>query len=209
MNKAYYIVVDTETGGLDEKATGLLSLAWALYDNDGKLMDKHYETCRPEVVDHETCTPKALSVNGFTLEEIAMRETIDTETARRFWDKVDLLATNLDDQLIWVGQNAPFDIRFMMSKSDKFVLDTRGNWVPMPSSKHLDLAIIDTKTMIRDLRNRKGRPSSSTAFANFIVDFPEVVSRAVEINKEVFGVEDAGHHDARFDVSLCVAIMEE
>ena len=186
------VIIDTETGGLDPTKNALLSSAWIAVDTDLNVMDARYEVCRPEGETNDTnCTAQALNVNGFKQEDIAKRAFTDTKVANRLCKYFRQLSSHFE--IVWVGQNASFDIGFINEKTD----------LPFPQ-----YIVMDTKQSIGKLRTHFKKPNSSKAMGSFLSDFPQIKWRAGELNSSIFGVGDGVHHDARFDVCCCLAILE-
>lgn len=194
-----YVIVDTETGGFSPEKNAFLSLAFVALgvdesdDSQPLKVESFYGLCRPEIVDETTCTKGALDVNGFSIEEIKTREVIDTDLAKGFWGtyaKYEKIAEERGSKVYFVGQSAPFDIGFLQTKA----------------GIKKSLNIIDTKDMIQGIRTDYNRPNSSNSFKHIITDFPEFVESANKYNKNIFGV-NSKHHDARFDVCLCLTLL--
>ncbi len=95
-----YIVIDTETTGLDSRYNDILEVA-AIHIKDGNIIDTFSELCYSEKISDET-----VSINHITKDMV--------QSARKVWEVVDDFTQFIGDLPI-IGHNVDFDISFISS----------------------------------------------------------------------------------------------
>ena len=102
---------DTETTGTDPVANDIIQIA-AIVEIDGEIKEKINLFCQP--FDYDTIQPKALEVNGRTIEEFHSFPT-PQETFKVFSKLLSKYINQYDkmDKFIPAGYNAKFDIDFL------------------------------------------------------------------------------------------------
>lgn len=110
-----FCAVDLETTGLNPGEHVILAIGAVVFDEDGNVIDLFSRLITPTKEQWEKASPKALEVNGLTLERLT-EEGVHPHAA--FSHYVDFLLKNgaippYDWALKFVGQNPAFDIRFL------------------------------------------------------------------------------------------------
>jgi len=108
------LFLDTETTGLDPEKHGVVQIA-GIIEINGE--EKERFDLHSQIFDEQIAEPKALKVNGLTLEQIGQFPEPTTTHAelKKIWDKY-IDKYNKADKFYMVGQNVPFDYGFL----DKF-----------------------------------------------------------------------------------------
>ena len=106
-----YLVIDTETTGLDPRAHELLSLG-AIVMIDGVIVESVHVKIKPRNIDN--ADPQALQVNGYT--PYRWKNAIDGEYAVSIIKHFFLS----HQDAVLVGHNVGFDIRFLQAFADEF-----------------------------------------------------------------------------------------
>jgi ATP-dependent DNA helicase DinG len=101
-----YIVCDTETGGLNPFNNALISVAVIGLDENLEKIGEYYAVIKDDP--NKTIEPKALEVNGFTLEQIK-EEGQDLSRVMR-------IVTELFKNAIPVFHNGAFDAGFLNAR---------------------------------------------------------------------------------------------
>lgn len=101
-----YVVIDTETTGLDYKQNEVIAFGGIVLI-DGVVTDTLEVYCHPERP--ERCSPKALEVNGYSKSAREWRNAVRREDA--ILQIIYFLRSHLDGTL--VGHNVQFDIQFL------------------------------------------------------------------------------------------------
>lgn len=132
MRAAKYIVIDTETGGVDPCNSSLLTVYFGVLDDQFSLIDDLYLFCCPDIpLVHE----EALKVNGINIEEHKLMAISYSEAFCRLSQFLNKYSTL--DKLIPIGHNLSFDLQFIQT-----YLMTSAEWQKYVSYKGLDTAII-------------------------------------------------------------------
>lgn len=95
-----YIVIDTETTGLDSRYNDILEVA-AIHIKDGEIIDTFSELCYSDKISDKTA-----SINHITIDMV--------QSARKVWEVVDDFTQFIGDLPI-IGHNVDFDISFISS----------------------------------------------------------------------------------------------
>lgn len=106
-----YLIIDTETTGLDPDSHELLSLG-AIVLMDGIVVESIEVKIRPSHID--SADPKALEVNGYT--PYRWRNAIDGQSACTI---IKYLFLSHQDAVL-VGHNVQFDIKFLRAFAKKY-----------------------------------------------------------------------------------------
>lgn len=107
------LYIDVETTGLDAVKQDVIDIA-ILVEKDGTIVHKEKLSCRPH--HPENAHPKALEINGRTMEQImGFPDPIDT--LYRF--KEILINHKTNEKFIFAGFNTSFDARFIKSWMEK------------------------------------------------------------------------------------------
>lgn len=96
------VVLDTETAGLDQKA-GVVEIAIIEVDENFNTIATHHSLIDPE-------GPISTSASG--VHGIVTADVLESPTLRQFFD-TDELRDYCTDDLIVIGHNVPFDLRFL------------------------------------------------------------------------------------------------
>jgi len=129
------LAFDTETGGLDPKATSLLTAYFVILDKDLKPQDSLYLKVKPNDGNFQV-TPGAMNVNKINLEEHT-QVAVTYETAKK--ELADFLRKHSSkyDKLIPVAHNIEFDLGYI----NEHLLDKK-SWENFVSYRKLDTAQI-------------------------------------------------------------------
>ena len=101
-----FLVIDTETGGLDCAEDAIISLAAVIYDNGPREMF--------HVIVNDKAgwlNDSALEINGFTLKEVLRRGVTPREAVARL--TVFLGRHGMYEDVVLAGHNLPFDVGFL------------------------------------------------------------------------------------------------
>ena len=109
-----FVSVDVETSGPIPGEYSLLSIgACVIYD-----VAKTF-SCELKPINH-SADPKALEVTGFSLDKLA-RTGLDPKKAMRCFDDWASGLVDVDETLVFVGLNAPFDWSFVNYYFHRFI----------------------------------------------------------------------------------------
>lgn len=113
MSEPYYLVLDTETGGLDPLKNSLLQFGGIVTDRDFRIVDVLTFRVKSSPLLHEH--PKALEINGINIEEHnANPATLGREDAKKRLEEFLAAHTNVGARpLIPCGWNPAFDVGFV------------------------------------------------------------------------------------------------
>jgi DNA polymerase III epsilon subunit-like protein len=98
-----YVVIDFETGGLDNQVHALLSVGVLVLDHDLRELFRYYTLIKDDPI--KLVDQAALDVNGITLEEI--------KTGLPIEQVINNLRFLIGEQVV-VAHNAAFDVGFLM-----------------------------------------------------------------------------------------------
>jgi DNA polymerase III alpha subunit (gram-positive type) len=104
--KRFYLIIDTETGGLSPKENPVLEIAAKIYDDDGEERDNFYSTYQP----YRSVECKALAINN-VLQRRKESDNLTEVTNLIKWSSV--VYQRFNPTL--VGQNLKFDLDFIDS----------------------------------------------------------------------------------------------
>ncbi|MBL6990265.1 MAG: 3'-5' exonuclease [Bacteriovoracaceae bacterium] len=111
-NNFYFLIVDTETGGLDPKSHKLLEIGAAVYDQEGEKVDEFHAMLGP---DDDCNLEKDITLYALRLNKLAERsvdeDTANGDVAHNFANWLIEISNAYNPSL--VGQNINFDIRFI------------------------------------------------------------------------------------------------
>ena len=190
MNKRNFIVLDTETTGLDEETQEIVQIAAeaisgdTLYDHQS---GKFQAVLKPEKP--ETASPKAIEVLGEELWTTAQASGLDQKTALKsllaYCETVNDRKNKYEKPML-VGHNIKFDLKFIVAACKRHgLIKTEDD---LPFHYHT----IDT---------------ISIGFLLFHTD-PNVTSYTLDSVAKVFGiVRKQDTHDAGEDVSITKQIF--
>lgn len=167
-----FIVIDTETGGLDKDTHSLLSVGIVVYENGVETL--------AETIYHkqsEYCvTPKAMEINRLSLSQV-QNDGFNTEGLRREIYNIithDVETNSSSEEPIFLGHNIQFDAHFL-GKIDKNLVH------------HIMRNHIDTKALALHLFSKGKIPERRTGLADLC---------------EYFGIPTDSHHDALVDARM-------
>jgi ribonuclease T len=130
----HYMILDTETGGLNPKENPVLEIAAAVYNEDAVAKEFFYASFEPYL----PMDSKALAINGFyerwQKPDSANHNQYEIEKLMR-WSSLVLKKYNP----VLVGQNLKFDLEFIDSLTENF--NIRG-WSKMWNYHTLDTSQI-------------------------------------------------------------------
>lgn len=146
----YFLIPDTETGGLDSKRHKLLEIGATVFNQEGKKVDEFHALLNPDE-NSKSQTLFAMKINrcykryGPQAPQVTNKE-IATHFVR--W----LLDTNEKYSPILAGQNLQFDIRFISE-----FLETYGyeNWNEIFGFHHLDTTMLARALQLSGLLKTK------------------------------------------------------
>jgi len=176
-----YLIIDTETTGLNPTKHGLIELAAVVMDADFAIVDQFCIDVYPP--DGTPVEPEAMKVNGFTPDRIANGATY-LETAEAF---LDFVSTHFAKKPTLIGQFLPFDYAVLDNLFTSTHTEERAAKVVMTNQ------FIDTKALamaynLRADMDGVSKPLPSTSLSN---------SGGL---KDVFGIEGFQAHSALGDV---------
>lgn len=177
-----YIVIDTETGGLDFKTNALIEVSYAIIIN-------RFIPVRRQLLmfDRKHITEKALEINNYKMEDI---RTYDgpMQAVVQFIEDIDKVVKAYDptEKIIPVGHNVMFDMKFIKQWMEDM---NEGEFYWMFFAKPLD-----TLTLAREARDR-----------GWIL----TENAKLETIAEYFGCERVGAHTAKVDVEMTIDVLEQ
>jgi DNA polymerase III epsilon subunit-like protein len=105
---------DTETTGLNSVKNDIIQIAGEILIDD-VVVEEFDIKCQPTSYEH--IQPKALEVNGMTIEQIREFQT-SGDGCKEFLaileKHVDIKGTSVDERFIPAGQNIPYDIKMLV-----------------------------------------------------------------------------------------------
>tara|TARA_Y100000034_G_scaffold107259_1_gene136645 strand:+ start:321 stop:893 length:573 start_codon:yes stop_codon:yes gene_type:complete len=108
--KGPFLVVDTETGGLDPKKNSILSIAGIVWEPRKKIKSLFdFYVCEDEI----NATEQALKVNKIDLEMVREEGLSPNETVIEIKKKLDKRFGPDRKPIMLVAHNAPFDVGFI------------------------------------------------------------------------------------------------
>jgi len=155
-----YLVVDTETGGFDEKNHDLLSIGYIITTRTLRTIEKGEILVK---ANPKRVTAKALEVNGINLKEHNKKANSRREAVKKIKDIIKSHWENNHPTL--VGQNVPFDSRFMQA----LFKSTNQNFEP-------DYTYIDLKPLWQSLI-AFGKVKTENAKQDTILDYLKIKSK--------------------------------
>lgn len=179
-----YIVIDTETGGIEREAS-LLTTYLEILDENLNTIDSLYLETKPNDGVYKV-TGTAMKINGIDLATHDAKAITYKEAATLLYQFLEKNKAE-DGQLKPIGQNVKFDI---IKITDNILSDK--SWNQFVSYRILDTAVI----------------------AGFLIEvgkLPKDLSAGLKAMAQYFGVgiqEEFGH-DARNDVALTIAVYKE
>lgn len=179
-----YFLFDSETGGVPEKKTSLLTVYGMLLDQDFNILDTIDLKIKP---DNEVYSvePRAMKINGIDLMEHNKEAIASSEAAHKFIDFI--TRNNIGTQkIIPVGHNVAFDIAFLKQ------LIGGSEWRRMFSKK-----TIDTASIAEFLCTTGILPSS------------EEVDCSLAGLAARFDFSYVGAHNAEFDAKLTLNVLKK
>lgn len=178
--KGKYLVVDTETTGLDPHNHILIQLAAAVLDEKMNIIETFCVDVKGEG-DFPFST-EALDVTGFSLKRIENGE----EPEKVCDDFILFIKNNFENKPIMVGQFYPFDFAVINSFFGK--CGKSEEWLSLTGNEFIDTkALVLTANLQAELREEK-------------LPFPVTSLSKPGGLKEKFGFEEFQAHDALGDV---------
>lgn len=174
----YYLVLDTETGGLNPKQNPVLEVAMGIYDSEGIEKESTLFSFRPYL----PMDCKALAINGYLSREISARD-VDNEYEIQ---KLIRWSTQAQTkyQPILVGQNLKFDLEFMDSLTEHHGFS---GWSKMWNYHTLD--------------------TSQIAFVLKEAGMLKVERFNLSVLTKAYGVENKNAHTAMSDVKATAGVF--
>ncbi len=188
-----FIVLDTETGGLDPKTSSLLSVAMLLADDKFNTHDIRHAKCRPNTVAGQQgayqVEASAMKVNGINIvrhdQEAVCYSDISIsilETLKR-WRATAEGESPGDRRLMVVGHNVNFDLGFIWH-----------HLIPKPIwEQYCSYRTLDTSSIIRYLQLTGKLPSGLSGSLKSICTH--------------LGIDVSGHHDAKMDARMTLSVL--
>ena len=187
---AKYIVIDTETTGLNPFRHALVQLGFLFLDEKLEVIESGCVDILP-ITEYE-CDPIATKITGFTIERI-QKGMDQKKTLTDFYDLVSGYFPLVEDEdgkfekskIVWVGQFFPFDYAVMQKAfSDADMIEQFGHI--------FGNSFIDTKSDVL-AQNLKAELKGNT------IPYPVTSLSAPGGLKEVFGITEFQAHDALGD----------
>lgn len=183
-----YIVLDTETGGLDPMFCSLLTAYFAVTDEQLNVLDtldlKLKETDDPNT-NYYYVTEKALEVNKIDLRTHSKDAVTYKAAGTLLYNFIKKNSNDGAEKLIPIGCNVAFDIKHICKE-----IISQGSW-----EKHCSYRVEDIGSHIR-LLQRNGLLSKS---------MPGSLSKTAEY----FGIDSSLAHSASGDVELTIKVLKE
>ncbi len=159
----HFIVLDTETGGLDPLTQSLLSVGLVDWTGERAL---EFLVKEPEIV----TVPESMKVNHIDLEKLKAEGLTPVQACERLEQYVEDCSRAAGEQVMLVGHNVAFDIAFLRR------IHKIANY---PFSQVFSHRTVDTHTLLWALVQRGKLPpevmSSDAAFAHFGLMPPEAL----------------------------------
>jgi DNA polymerase III alpha subunit (gram-positive type) len=179
----FYLVMDTETGGLDPQRTSLLTAYFSVLDENLDLVDSFDMKLRQDVY-HVTAA--ALEINHINLIELHHQgEEIDkvTNKLNQFLRKYAVTGEDSCEPLVPVGQNIAFDLQGLKMR----LPDVRWN-------KYVSYRVLDTQVIARFLQMQGKLPADLKCSLRSLASY--------------FGVKDNAAHTADGDVLVTTEVLK-
>ncbi len=137
MDKQNFLVVDTETGGIDSKTNKLLEIAAAVYNSHGEKIDSFHIFLSEEACANKTTSLVALKLNKYRTRTSPLPLETNKEAAIKFSNWI--LEVSLKHNPILVGHNVDFDIKFIdeFMKENGFI-----EWNKVFGIHHIDTLML-------------------------------------------------------------------
>lgn len=151
--KTHYLVVDTETGGLDNSKHKLLEIGAAVFDSHGEQVDEYHCMLSPDENDNKFQTLFALKLNKFYSrynKKEQDNKLTNQEMAKQF-SKWLIEVSNKYDPIL-AGQNIKFDVDFI----DRFLMEHGfAKWSELFGRHHLDTIMMARILQLADIVKTK------------------------------------------------------
>ena len=177
-----YLVIDTETGGLDPKKNALLEIGARLYDDDGKMLNAFNKKIMWDSSMSTTISIGALALNQCNPNDGDSAPVV----AREFAIWIGNMSNQKDVTLL--GHNLQFDCDFLTAFMERYGFV---NW--MEPFRHRK---VDTQHIALFLQEGGLLPAYLKLHLN-------------SLNKHFFGEDIQKHHTALADVEATFAIYRE
>lgn len=178
-----FLLMDSETGGLDPSEHSILTLYMAIYDSGFNKISELDLKIKPNNGQYFV-TDDAMKVNGIDLDEHDKNAIIELEASKQIQE---FLANHSDDgkiKLMPFGHNVEFDVQFVKTK-----LIPKKIWDKTCTYNHLDTITIGT-------------------FLKIIGGLPPELPNSLGAYAEFFGISTPGLHDAKIDCMTTVAVLK-
>jgi DNA polymerase-3 subunit epsilon len=177
-----YLVIDTETGGLDPKKNALLEIGVRLYDEDGKMLQAFHRKIMWDSLDNTTISVGALAVNQCNPLDGDNGSKVAFDFAR--W--VGNMSSPKD--VVLLGHNLQFDCDFISEFLERYGYV---GWM-------------------EPFRHRKIDTQHIALFAQEVGLLPPHVRLSLNtLHRHFFGEDIQKHHTALADVEATFSVYRE
>lgn len=181
-----YCILDTETTSLHPWQ--IAQLSYSLIDSEyNHIVSKNFFFTVDEM------HPGAEAVHGFSQDMLAQLSENKT-----FSDSIDEIASDLRDRTLIV-HNVPFDRKFLQAEFKSYGIEP---------SRYNEFCTMNHFTPICNIilpwKYTPKRPKVSEVLDFLWVSDSQVLAKA----KELYGSDDIGFHDARFDTAALVCALD-
>ncbi len=182
-NKAYYIAVDTETGGIGPEVSLLTAYFYVMDQNFKKVADLSLAIKPDNDIYHVTA--EALSINKINLIEHQKTAISSSEAGMKLRNFLVELTNQGATKLVPIGHNVAFDLEKIYAN----VLNKK------EAQKYVSYRLLDTGVIAQ--------------FMKAAGILPDSVSGSLESLVLYFGVEKQVAHTAEGDVLMTVGVLQK
>jgi DNA polymerase-3 subunit epsilon len=186
-----YLILDTETGGLDPTKHSLLTAYFRITDENFQAIDSLSIKLKPEDGVYRV-TKRALQVNKINLLTHDMDAIVPEEAYRRLTTFLNRHSKGGEEKLTPIGHNPTFDEAFIKTAilaHNKFGVTGDETW-----RMYVDYHRIDTASLVEILKLKGAMPKSVSSSLTSLATF--------------FGIDNSGAHDAEIDVDITIDVLK-
>ena len=178
-----FLVIDTETGGLDPRNNSLLTAYFGIFNDKFEKIGELDLKIKPDDGKFRV-TEQAMKVNGINLEQHAKEAMTETEAGIRVAEFLGAAFANAGEKLTVVGHNVHFDLNFL---HNTIILSS--TW-----EKNCDKIVLDTMIVGQ--------------FMKLAGCLPPNIPNSLGSYLEFFGIKKSGLHNAKTDAVATMSVLK-